>query len=84
MKPVQEMNVTELKARGYDLMANIQYLERELTQTNQLIAQKAAMEQVPLGNAEAYKAEEQKEQAKKMQDQDVVSNLEKKKREGSK
>lgn len=59
MKPVQEMNVTELKARGYDLMANIQYLERELAQINQLIAQKAAQEQVEQGDGKVHSGDKE-------------------------
>ena len=33
------MNLTELKAKAYDLLAQIEYLQRELQQVNQQIAE---------------------------------------------
>lgn len=32
------MNLTELKARAYDILAQIEYLQRELAKTNEQIA----------------------------------------------
>lgn len=33
------MNVTELKAKAYDLLANIEYLQKQLVEVNQQIAE---------------------------------------------
>lgn len=33
------MNLTELKAKAYDLLAQIEYLQRELQQVNQQISE---------------------------------------------
>jgi hypothetical protein len=33
------MNVTELKAKAYDLLANIEYLQKQLQEVNQQIAE---------------------------------------------
>lgn len=34
------LSITELKARAYDLLANLEYLQKELAQVNQQIAEK--------------------------------------------
>lgn len=33
------MNLTELKAKAYDLLAEIEFLQRQLQETNKLIAE---------------------------------------------
>lgn len=38
------MNLTELKAKAYDLLAQIEYLQRELQLTNQQIAEESKNE----------------------------------------
>jgi hypothetical protein len=38
------MNLTDLKAKAYDLLAQIEYLQRELKQTNQQIAEESKNE----------------------------------------
>lgn len=38
------MNLTELKAKAYDLIAQIEYLERELQLTNKQIAEESKNE----------------------------------------
>jgi len=38
------MNLKELKAKAYDLLAQIEYLQRELQQVNQQIAEESKNE----------------------------------------
>ena len=33
------MNLTELKAKAYDLLANLEYIQKQLQQVNQQIAE---------------------------------------------
>ena len=38
------MNITELKAQAYDILAQIEFLQRKLQETNQQIAEQNADE----------------------------------------
>lgn len=38
------MNLTELKAKAYDILANIEYLQKELQNVNQAIAEELKKE----------------------------------------
>ena len=38
------MNITELKAQAYDILAQIEFLQRKLQETNQQIAEQNANE----------------------------------------
>lgn len=40
------LSITELKARAYDLLANLEYLQKELAQVNQQIAEQMKNEEV--------------------------------------
>ena len=39
------LSITELKARAYDLLANLEYLQKELAQVNQQIAEQMKNEE---------------------------------------
>jgi hypothetical protein len=39
------MNITELKAKAYDVLANIEYLQKQLQEINQEIAKQMQNEQ---------------------------------------
>lgn len=39
------MNLTELKAKAYDILAQLEYLQKELQQVNQQIAEQMKNEQ---------------------------------------
>lgn len=39
------MNITELKAKAYDLLANIEYLQKQLVEVNQQIAEQMKNEE---------------------------------------
>lgn len=51
------MNKTELKAAAYDCLSQIQFLEKQLQQINQAIANEAKKEVVQAAPAEEAKAE---------------------------
>ena len=40
------MNITELKAKAYDLLANLEYLQKQLAEVNQQIAEQMKNEEV--------------------------------------
>lgn len=40
------MNITELKAKAYDILAQLEYLQKELQQVNQQIAEQMKNEEV--------------------------------------
>ena len=46
-KNLKDMDLTELKARAYDLIALGENVQRQLQETNQLIAQKSRPEPIP-------------------------------------
>lgn len=39
------MNLTELKSKAYDILANIEYLQKELQNVNQAIAEEMKKQQ---------------------------------------
>lgn len=41
------MNLTELKAKAYDILAQMEYLQKELAQVNQQIAEQMKNEETP-------------------------------------
>lgn len=45
------MNITELKAKAYDLLANIEYLQKQLVEVNQQIAEKMKDEEATSDSA---------------------------------
>jgi len=47
-KNLQDMNVIELKARCFDIMVVIENMQRDLQETNQLIARKSRPEPIPV------------------------------------
>jgi hypothetical protein len=46
------LTITELKSRAYDLLANLEYLQKELQQVNQQIAEQMKNEQKPTDSAD--------------------------------
>jgi hypothetical protein len=41
------MNLTELKAQAYDILAQIEYLQKKLQETNQQIGEELKKDEVP-------------------------------------
>lgn len=40
------MNITELKAKAYDILSHLEYLQKQLQEVNQQIAEKIKNEEV--------------------------------------
>ena len=45
------MNLTELKAKAYDILAQLEYLQKELQQVNQQIAEQMKNEETSDSNS---------------------------------
>jgi hypothetical protein len=45
------MSITELKAKAYDLLANIEYLQKQLVEVNQQIAEQMKNEEATTDSA---------------------------------
>lgn len=44
------MSITELKATAYDILSNLEYLQKKLQETNQAIAEELKKEEGEKGN----------------------------------
>ena len=48
---MENLTITELKARAYDLLANLEYLQKQLAEVNQQIAEKMKNEETTTDSA---------------------------------
>lgn len=48
---MENLSITDLKARAYDLLANLEYLQKQLAEVNQQIAEKMKNEEATSDSA---------------------------------